>query len=404
MFGDPTRRSVGTVAERNRVIAEERVVGEGRDSDGRVVRPRVRVRIVRRIEPAGSRKMVAARQRGVVRTVTASVLLAVGLPACSGTEPDSADDTSRVAETAAESSAETNAAETTTAGAPEPGSSNTTTEAAVETTAEPAVADDPTADRPYDVFVPSGYDPATPTPLVLLLHGYTGSGESQESYFQFEPLAESRGFLYVHPDGTADGSGAQFWNATDACCAFGTNPPDDAAYLMAIIDQVSAEYSVDPKAIFLAGHSNGGFMSYRMACEHADTIAGIASLAGATFADPADCNPSEPISVLQVHGTNDETISYAGGAIIGTAYPSAQETVAFWATHNGCDGAPMITPDVLDLDGSIEGSESDTQVFGGCEQGAQVELWTIDDGRHVPPVTEAFSAGVVDFLLAHPKP
>lgn len=280
----------------------------------------------------------------------------------------------------------------------EPDSTTTTAAAASQVTV------DPTADRPYDVFVPTGYDAAAATPLVLLLHGYTASGNVQEAYFKFEPLAESRGFLYVHPDGTVDARGEQFWNATDACCAFGPNPPDDAAYLMAIIEQVSAEYNVDPKAIFLAGHSNGGFMSYRMACEHADTIAGIASLAGATFADTPDCTPSEPVSVLQVHGTSDETITYDGGSIVGSDYPSARQTVESWVAYNGCDTTPTITADALDLDGGIDGSESDAEAFSGCDLGAVVELWTIDGGSHTPGITENFSAGVIDFLLANPKP
>jgi polyhydroxybutyrate depolymerase len=264
--------------------------------------------------------------------------------------------------------------------------------------------DELTTNRPYDVFVPTGYDAAAPTPLVLLLHGYTASGDIQEAYFKFEPLAESRGFLYVHPDGTVDPRGEQFWNATDACCAFASDAPDDAAYLMAIIEQVSAEYNVDPKAIFLAGHSNGGFMSYRMACQHADTIAGIASLAGATFADTADCAPSEPVSVLQVHGTNDQTIFYDGGSNVGNDYPSAPQTVEAWVAYNGCDTTPAVTADALDLDAGIEGADSHVEAFVGCEQGSEVELWSIDGGSHIPGVTEDFSAGVIDFLLAHPKP
>lgn len=270
-----------------------------------------------------------------------------------------------------------------------------------DVTTEP---DESADERPFDVFVPSSYDPASPTPLILLLHGYTGSGESQEAYFGFEPLAESRGFLYVHPDGTVDARGEQYWNATDACCSFGSDVPDDEAYLLLIIDQVSADYNVDPNAVFFAGHSNGGFMSYRMACRHADKIAGVASLAGATFADTADCAPSEPVSVLQVHGTDDEVIAYDGGSILGSTYPSARQTVDSWAAYNSCDATPTSTEDALDLDGSIDGADSDVDALAGCEQDVAVELWTIDGGRHVPPVTTEFSASVVDFLLAHPKP
>lgn len=219
------------------------------------------------------------------------------------------------------------------------------------------------------------------------------------------------GLAACSPDGqptatdapSTDPTGAQFWNATDACCSGGQGGPDDSAYLLTIIEQVSDEYNVDPKRIFFAGHSNGGFMSYRMACDHADTIAAVASLAGATFADDADCTPSEPVSVLQVHGTDDETIEYDGGSIQGDAFPSARDTVETWASHDECDTTPSVSADELDLDGGIEGAESDVETYGGCDQGSEVALWTIDGGGHVPGVTSDFSAGVIDFLLAHPK-
>ncbi len=358
--------------------------------------------------------MRGARRRSVVRSAALGAVLALGAAACSGSDSDSA-------ATPSASTPPTAAGATVADSAPQPEATEPdATEAEVsepdatepEATepdptaapAEPSAEDESTADRPYDVFVPSGYDAAAPTPLVLLLHGYTSSGDVHEAYFQFEPLAESRGFLYVHPDGTVDARGEQFWNATETCCAFGGDSPDDAAYLISIIEEVSAEYNVDPKAIFLAGHSNGGFMSYRMACEHADTIAGIASLAGATFSDTADCAPSEPVSVLQVHGTSDDTIAYDGGTLIRNTYPGARQTVESWVAYNGCETTPTVTADVLDLDSGIAGAESDIEAFSGCEQGAQVELWTIDTGSHVPAVTDDFSAGVVDFLLAHPKP
>ncbi|MDC3402481.1 hypothetical protein OAX95_00925, partial [bacterium] len=136
----------------------------------------------------------------------------------------------------------------------------------------------------------------------------------------------------------------------------------------------------------------------------ADTIAGIASLAGATFADAADCAPSEPVSVLQIHGTSDETIKYDGGSNASADYPSAPQTVQSWVAYNGCDTTPTFTADALDLDGGLDRAESDVEAFGGCEKGSAIELWTIHGGSHIPRVTMDFSAGVIDFLLAHPKP
>ena len=115
---------------------------------------------------------------------------------------------------------------------------------------------------------------------------------------------------------------------------------DDAAYLRRLIETVQARWPVDPRRVYVLGHSNGGYMSHRMACEHADLVAGIVSLAGAAFDDPvnidpalARCKPSEPVHILEIHGEEDGTVLYAGGRPVNT--PSARETVAGWAVRNG---------------------------------------------------------------------
>ncbi|MCU1396709.1 MAG: uncharacterized protein JWM34_5137 [Ilumatobacteraceae bacterium] len=287
----------------------------------------------------------------------------------------------------------------------------TTTEPA---TTEPAATDAPTTSstvaeppdptRPYTVFVPTTYDAGTPEPLVLLLHGYSASGDLQEGYFQLQAQAESRGFLYVHPDGTKNALGNQFWNATDACCGFGVSQVDDSAYLIDIIHQVEADYNVDRKRVYLVGHSNGGFMSYRMACDHADEIAAIVSLAGATWEDTTKCTPSEPVSVLEVHGTGDHTIAYDGGQNLGHTFPSAPTTVATWATYDGCTPTPVDGTDTLDLVSSIDGNETTEQSFAGCPPGIDVNLWTMAGAPHIPPLTANFAPDIIDFLFAHPKP
>lgn len=300
-----------------------------------------------------------------------------------------------------DSAAPTTAAATTEAPTTVP--ETTVDETVPDTVADTTVATvDPTIDRPFEVFAPTSYDPNTPMPLVVLLHGFGASGAIQEAYFQFQSLAEERGFLYVHPDGTINQIGRQFWNATDACCGFATTV-DDSAYLLALIEKVEADYNVDPKRIFLVGHSNGGFMSYRMACDHADKIAAIASLAGATYADTADCDPSEPVSVLQLHGTADDTIPYEGGSILGNDHPSAPTTAVTWAEYDGCSATPVDEAAVLDLDANLAGAETSTRTFD-CPNGIGVELWTIDGGAHIPARTPDMSSGIIDFLFAHPKP
>ncbi len=259
------------------------------------------------------------------------------------------------------------------------------------------------ADRPYKSRVPPGYDPAKPTPLVVLLHGYTGSGEKHESYFKLGAVAAAETFLYAYPDGTVDANGNRFWNAGGACCNFFGSKVDDVAYLTAVIDDMSARYNVDPRRIYLVGHSNGGFMAHRMACELSGRIAAIVSLAG-TMAAPPACKAASPVAVLQVHGDMDATVSYAGGTLVvgAAAYLGAKEVVAAWATRNGCGASPLPSTETLDLDSSLAGAETTVERHA-CTTGA-AELWTIKAGAHVPRFQATWAGLVWGFMKAHPKP
>jgi polyhydroxybutyrate depolymerase len=255
--------------------------------------------------------------------------------------------------------------------------------------------------RPYQLKVPSGYDASKATPLVILLHGYGASGLFQNGYFGLSAAADAKGFLLAYPDGTQDKSGKRFWNATDACCNFDKKDVDDVAYIGQIIDDVSARYNVDPKRVYLIGHSNGSFMSHRAACELSPRIAAIAGLAGAMWKDASKCKPASPVAVLQVHGDNDTTIQYGGGAISGNAYPSAKETVAAWAAINGCTG-DLAPKDPVDLETRVAGAETKVEKYDGCK--AAVELWTIRGGGHIPSVAASFGETLYGFLAANPKP
>jgi len=260
-------------------------------------------------------------------------------------------------------------------------------------------------DRPVLVKVPPTYDAATPAPLVILLHGYGATGAVQNSYFGLEPVALENGFVYAYPDGTPDTSGKQFWNATDACCDFLNTGVDDSKYLIDLVDEIETRVNIDPKRVYFVGHSNGGFMSYRMACDHADRVAAIVSLAGETFADDADCKATTPVSVLQIQGTADETVPYDGGDLgPGFTAPGAAQSVADWAARNGCDAALIDTGETLDLDSGLAGEETTLAKHEGCTAGFDAELATIADGTHIPALTPAFSETLIAFLLAHPKP
>lgn len=255
-----------------------------------------------------------------------------------------------------------------------------------------------------NLHIPPSYDGRTPVPLVILLHGYTSSGAQTESYVRFAPLANEYGFVYAYPDGTRDFLGNRFWNATDACCNFFGSNVDDSQYLLDLIDAIKRQCNIDPRRVHFVGHSNGGFMSYRMACDHSDVVASIASLAGMTFENPNDCGPAEPVHVLHIHGTNDSVIFYPGGCLI-SCYPGAVESAEQWASFAGCSLDPDLTSDPLDLDAGISGNETLVAKYEtSCDPRGSAELWTIVGGEHSPNLSSSFSRLVVEWLLAHPKP
>lgn len=273
-----------------------------------------------------------------------------------------------------------------------------------------------TRPRLVNVYIPSSYDAQTAMPLVILLHGYTGTGAGQESYMQFQPLAEARGFLYCYPDGTTDRWGNHFWNGTEGGGDFGNTGVDDAGYLRRLIEEIEGRLAVDRKRIHLIGHSNGGRMAYRMACESAGLIAGMVSLAGMPSVDPSQCAPTEPVNILHIHGTADDIDPYGGGALTSPSFPAnmpasagALHAVRTWAEYNGASAPVADAAPSMNLSLDVSGLDTVITRYTNAPPGGAVELWTINGGSHGPTLYSGNSASefaprVIDWLRAHPKP
>ncbi|MDQ3036872.1 MAG: hypothetical protein M3Y87_31050 [Myxococcota bacterium] len=254
-------------------------------------------------------------------------------------------------------------------------------------------------ERPARLVVPNAHDGVTPLPLMVLLHGYSANATVQDTYWRASTVARTMGFYLVLPEGTTDTSGEQFWNATPACCDFGATGVDDVAYLTGLLDAAEAVVPVDTSRVYFIGHSNGSFMSFRMACELADRVTAIGGLAGADFLGDDDCVPSQPVSVLHVHGTADATIAFAGNAY----YPSARVAAERWATRAGCDATMPETLASIDLDTALAGDETTVTRWSDCTSDADVELWTIEGGGHIPGFNATWMPQLATWLLAHSR-
>ena len=255
-------------------------------------------------------------------------------------------------------------------------------------------------ERPVNVNLPSGYSREVPAALLIDLHGYSGDSTSQTSFTLLITAAEKRGVIYAAPDGLLDSQGNQFWNASKACCNFNNNPVDDVAYIQSLIDEISSKVSIDSKRIYIFGHSNGHFMTYKFACSRPESVAAIAGLAGAMDSDVITCAPNRAVNVLHIHGTSDATILYDGGSLFGNLYTSAASSVKKWAQIDKCLTSPQVGA-AFDLIRNLDGAETTPTIYS-CPQTA-VELWSINGGAHSPDVDESSALKIVDWFLAHPK-
>lgn len=245
--------------------------------------------------------------------------------------------------------------------------------------------------RSYRLYLPANYNTnASQRPLILNLHGLGSSALEQENYGDFRPIADTAGFLVVHPNGTTV-NGITYWNV-------GLNPfgADDVAFLSALIDTLTARYRVDGQRVFSAGMSNGGFMSYYLASYLPQKIAAIASVTGAIsttgFPPPV---PTHPMPVMQVHGTADATVPYGGGPTVfpGVSSVPIDTLIKFWVAFNGINTNPQTIsiPDVNTADGCT----ATRFLYAGGASGSTVEFFKVTGGGHTWPGS-IFPVGVTN--------
>ena len=230
--------------------------------------------------------------------------------------------------------------------------------------------------RDYRLYVPRAYNGSRPVPLLLNLHGYGSNNSQQEQYGDFRPIADTANFLVVHPNGVLSG-GTRSWNTFSAP---GTGGPNDVAFLAALIDSISARYNVDASRVYSTGMSNGGFMSYELACQLSNRVAAIASVTGSMIQSRlAVCRPTRAVPIMEIHGTADNTVPYNGIGVI----VSIPTLLANWVQRNGCNPTPVITqvPDINTTDGST----AERQVYSGGRNGSIVEHYRIIGGGHTWP-------------------
>jgi polyhydroxybutyrate depolymerase len=262
-------------------------------------------------------------------------------------------------------------------------------------------------ERTYTVYTPSSYDGSAAVPLVVVLHPFASSGKAMEALTGFDAAADEHGFMAVYPDsadmGWDDGRIATGWPTQ-------LTPSDDVGFITALIDHLSETYTIDPARVYLTGFAGGGSMAYKLACEAPERFAKVA-VVGSLLWDyiaancPAD---AAPVSMLTLLGTKSIDMPFAGDTFQSSWSDTnieifgAEDTIGFWAKHNGCDLDNVLTP------GGVGPFFS---AYEACDNDTSVALYMLEGvGQNWPRVGDYVlnqfgmdaTTIVTDFFLAEP--
>lgn len=230
--------------------------------------------------------------------------------------------------------------------------------------------------RSYILYLPDSYTGNEGVPVVLNFHGYGSNASEQMWYGDFRSIADTSGFLIVHPQGSLF-NGITHWNVGGWTVG---STVDDVSFINALLDSISADYNIELTRVYATGMSNGGFMSFLLACQLSDRIAAIAPVAGSMTPETYNnSNPQHPTPILQIHGTTDDVVPYNGD----TWTLPIDDVLEYWANYNNCNPIPSVTA-LPDIDPN-DGSTIEHMVFSGGDNNIKVEHYMIVGGGHTWP-------------------
>jgi polyhydroxybutyrate depolymerase len=230
--------------------------------------------------------------------------------------------------------------------------------------------------RDYILYVPANYTGTQNVPLLFNFHGYTSNASEQMFYGDFRAIADTAGFIIVHPEGKLDGSGQTHFNV-----GWGGSSIDDLGFTSALIDSLMMDYAIDADRVYSTGMSNGGFMSFHLACNLSNRIAAIASVTGSMVPSTmSNCAASHPTAIMQIHGTSDGTVPYNGGSGISASIPSV---LTHWSNYNNTD-ATAITTAVPNTNTS-DGCTAEKIAYLNGDNCTEVVHYKITGGAHTWP-------------------
>jgi polyhydroxybutyrate depolymerase len=223
-----------------------------------------------------------------------------------------------------------------------------------------------TGNTSYILHLPSNYISGNSYPLVINIHGLNANAAQQQSYSQFDLVADTAEFIVVYPE-SYDGS----WHYSPA------DFPNDLTYIEDLLDTLQANYSIN-NCLFSMGMSFGGFFSYKLACSL--NLKAVAIVSG-NFTNSLlnECSPLSATPIMHFHGTSDPLVNYNGTIGI----PPVDTTIQWWVNFNNCT-APVVTTIIPDVS-LADSSNVIKYYYGNGNNGSEVTFYKIFNGGHTWP-------------------
>ena len=230
-------------------------------------------------------------------------------------------------------------------------------------------------DRTYTLNLPPNYYAAADFSLVIAMHGGGGDALQFESTSKLTEKANAAKFIVAYPEGVKSTGilGARTWNAGGCCDYARDNNIDDVKFIGQLIDKLVAAYKINPKKVYATGHSNGGMLAYRLACETPNKIAAIA-VNSCSMVVLQPCNPSRAVPVLHMHSILDEKVPYTGGiGITGAYYPPIDSVLNVWSLKDMCATPSQIV---------INNADYKFTKWTNCSNNVTIQYYLTKDGGH----------------------
>ena len=235
-------------------------------------------------------------------------------------------------------------------------------------------------DRFYYLYKPSNLDTNSSVAVLFALHGYGSSAMTHFNYTNYEPIANGNNFIVVYPQGTTSNGLNTHWNNGGWTSK---STAKDIEFIDTVIDYLKVKISIDETRVYSSGMSNGGYMSYHLACNLDNTFAAIVSVTGSMTNDTYDnCYPSHPIAAMQIHGVQDTTVPYLGSGWS----KSIDDVIDYWVTYNSCSNEPQRLIKYSSQMGLIN-----FDTYSGCMNDVNVKLILHPEMGHNWPFIQSFN-------------